>query len=61
MLKHIFIVNCMGNSETDEKNFVGQNCRNFDLVPKILSAEKFCPPKFCPIRYINTGCFKTVE
>ena len=27
------------------KNFVGQNCRNFDLVPKILSAEKFCPPK----------------
>ena len=25
--------------------FGGQNCRNFDLVPKILSAEKFCPPK----------------
>ena len=31
--------------------FGGQKCRNFDLVPKILSAEKFCPPKFCPIRY----------
>ena len=25
--------------------FGGQKCRNFDLVPKILSAEKFIPPK----------------
>ena len=35
-----------------------QNCRYLDLVPKILSAEnfvrrKFCPPIFCPIRYIS--------
>ena len=27
------------------KIFVGQNCRNFKVL-KILSAEKFCPPKF---------------
>lgn len=28
------------------KNFVGQSCQNVELVPKIFSAEKFCPPKF---------------
>ena len=27
------------------KILVGQNCRNFELVPKVLSAEKFWPPK----------------
>ena len=27
------------------QKFVGQNCRNFDLVSKILSDEKFCPSK----------------
>ena len=40
------------------KIFGGQNCRKSDLLPKILSAEKFvrrkvCPPKFCPIRYMD--------
>ena len=35
----------------------GQNCRKYDLLPKILSAEKFCPPKilsaeiFCPLKF----------
>ena len=33
------------------QNFGGQKCRKFSLLPKILSAETFCPPKFCPIRY----------
>ena len=38
------------------QNFGGQNCRESDLLPKILSAEKFCPPKmlsaeiFCPLK-----------
>ena len=45
MLKHIFLVNCMVEIRNRWKNFVGQNCRNFDLVTKILSAENFCPPK----------------
>ena len=46
------------------QNFGGQNCRNSDWLPKILSAEKFCLPKifsaekFCPLKYktcqINT-------
>ena len=27
------------------KIFGGQKCRKFEMVPKILSAEKFCPPK----------------
>ena len=27
------------------QKFVGQNCRNFGLVSKILSDEKFCPSK----------------
>ena len=27
------------------QKFVGQNCRNFDLVSKVLSDEKFCPSK----------------
>ena len=36
--------------------FVGQNCRNFELVSKICPPENFVrrnffPPKFCPIRY----------
>ena len=36
------------------QKFGGQNCRKFGLMPKFLSAEKFCPPKilsaeiFCP-------------
>ena len=30
---------------------IGQNCRNFGSVSKVLSDEIFCPPKFCPIRY----------
>ena len=38
------------------KLFVGQKCRNFGLVSKVLSVEKFCPSKilsdeFCSIRY----------
>ena len=31
------------------QKFVGNNCRNFGLVSKILSNERFCPSKFCPI------------
>ena len=27
------------------KKFGGHNCRKFRLVPKILTAENFCPPK----------------
>ena len=27
------------------QNFGGQNCQKSNLLPKILSAEKFCPPK----------------
>ena len=27
------------------QKFVGQNCRNFGLVSKIFSDEKFCPSK----------------
>ena len=27
------------------QKFGGQNCRKFGLAPKVLSAEKFCPPK----------------
>ena len=27
------------------QNFGGQNCRKYDLLPKILSAEIFCPLK----------------
>ena len=34
------------------QNFGEQKCRKYDLLPKILSAEKFCPPKICPIRTI---------
>ena len=30
---------------------IGQNCRNFSLVSKILSNEIFCPTKFRSIRY----------
>ena len=38
------------------QNFGGQNFRKSDLLPKILSAEKFGPPKilsaeiFCPLK-----------
>ena len=33
--------------------FGGQNCRNFDLVPKILSAENFCPPKILSAEFLS--------
>ena len=33
------------------QKFVRHNCRNFGSVSKILSDEKFCRMKFCPIRY----------
>ena len=33
--------------------FDGQNCRNLELVPKILSTKKFYPPKYCPKVYYN--------
>ena len=34
---------------------IGQNCRNFGLLSKILSHKIFCPTKFCPIRYFIRG------
>ena len=38
--------------ENNTKNFVGKKTsKNSSLLPNILSAERFCPPKFCPIRY----------
>ena len=47
------------------QNFGGQNCPKSDLLPKVLSATKFCPPKsfvrrkFCPMKsktcLINTN------
>ena len=47
------------------QNFGGKNCRKSDLLPKILSAKKFSPPKilsgeiFCPLKsktcLINTN------
>lgn len=34
----------------------GQKCRNFVLVPKIVSAESFCPPKLCPLKvFVRQG------
>ena len=39
------------------QNFGGQKCCKFTLLPKILSAEKFCPPKimsaeiFCKLKF----------
>ena len=39
------------------KNFVGQNCRNFDLVPKILSAKKFCPAKILSAEILSVKIY----
>ena len=44
----MFLVNCMGKWRNRWKNFVGQSCRNF----RNFVHWKFCPPKFCPIRYV---------
>ena len=39
------------------KIFVGQNCRNFDLVPKILSAKNFVRRNFVDFVYRELlGC-----
>ena len=39
-----------------EKKFVGQNCRNFELVSKILSDDKFCPSKILSNISIKKSC-----
>ena len=44
MLKHIFLVR--------------QNCRNFDLVPKSLFAEKCCPPKILSAEILSDKVFR---
>ena len=51
------------------QKFGGHNCRKFDLVPKILSAEYFCPPKIMSaeflsdkvILYSSLGCDRKAE
>ena len=35
------------------QKFVGQNCRNFDLVSKILSDEKFSPTKILSVEILS--------
>ena len=40
---HIWSVNHYRILYLIGQKFVGQNCRNFDLVSKVLSNEKFCP------------------
>ena len=60
MLKHIFILNCVGNNKTDEKNSLDKTaenstwCRKF-CPPKNFVRRKFCPPKFCPIMFVYRG------
>ena len=42
------------------QNFGGQNFRNFEFVPKILSAEKFCPPKILSAKMLSNKVIKVV-
>ena len=57
MLKHIFLVNCMGKKEIDEKISSDKTaeistwCRKF-CPPKNFVRPKFCPTIFYPIRYL---------
>ena len=53
--KTYFSCELYGEIRNRWKNSGGQNCRNFELVPK------FCPPKFCPIRYLSTAVNYTKE
>ena len=46
------------SSEAQQKNIIGgQNCRNFNLVPKILSAEIFCLPKILSAEILSDKVF----
>ena len=43
------------------QKFGGQNCRKFRLVPKILSAEKFCPPKILSAEFLSIRDFQFLQ
>ena len=43
------------------KNFGGQNCQNFDLVPKILSAEDYVPRIFVRQGYLSDAVKSTLR
>ena len=42
------------------KYFGGQKCQKYDDVPKILSAENFCPPKILSVEILSdkVSCFE---
>ena len=48
----VILINFMLSLYYVRKFFVRQNRRNNEFVPKILSVEKICPPKFFPMRYV---------